>query len=328
MKLIKTGKAKILYVLFTSVLISLSGCDFFDTESGIEKDTNEQKEILNGLFVTYWKGAKLSIRSIPTDENTKAIDFQKIKQQQAKDLNLGKHLSNIYDSEMFLNDDRSEDKEVFAAKEFVEFAQEIFTMADAIEDLDEDDYPTFLEIIHHSNRVLQDKPFELPKDWNNSMDHWMFALVMESRFGFGSWKTYELQKLHPQDLVTSDYRVVANLHKGIDHLRNQWYYLADESFTQAIAEANNPDITLQGHSKDLLVEAKISDLEPEAQFRLVTRASSYLLRGFSRHQADSEELNEKALGDIEAAIADFHSLGIENELVWIAESYLYIKKED
>lgn len=327
MKLLQSNKIMI-FSIIAITLINITGCSFFDAKKGIEKDRKEQKEILNGLFVTYWKGAKISIRSMPIDKNTKTIDFNKIKQQQAKDLNLGKHLSHIYDWEMILRDVDVEEGEIFTAKEFMEFAKEVYTMANAIESLDEDTYPTFAEIIHHSSRVLQDKPIQLPKNWNNSMDHWMFALVMESRFGFGSWKTYELEKVHPQDLITSDYRVVASLHKGIDHLRNKWYFLADESFSQAIAEANNPKITLQDYTKSLIVKAKSKTFSPEEQFKLITRASSYLLRGFSRHQADSDELNEKALEDIEAAITDFHSLGIENELVWIAESYVYIKNED
>lgn len=117
---------------------------------------------------------------------------------------------------------------------------------------------------------------------------------------------------------------MANLHKGIDHLRNQWYYLADDSFSQAIAESNNDQITLQPHTTELLAQLKNRDLSKEEQFKYITRACSHLFRGLSRYQADHDELNQKATEDIEAAIADFHRLGIENELVWLAESYVFI----
>lgn len=318
----------IMFSIIAITLTTMFGCGFFGSEKGIEKDRKEQKEILDGLFVTYWKGAKISIRSMPINENTTSIDFDKIRQQQAKDLKLGKHLSRIYDWEKILKNADAGEGEPFTAKEIMEFAKEVYTMAGAIENLDEDTYPTFAEIIHHSSRVLQDKPVPLPKDWNNSMDHWMFALVMEARFGFGSWKTYELERVQPKELITSDYRVVANLHKGIDHLRNKWYFLADESFSQAIAESNNPNLTLQDHTKDLILLAKGKELSTEKYFQRITRASSYLLRGFSRHQADSDELNEKALEDIEAALVDFHGLGIDNELIWLAESYVFIKNDE
>ena len=320
-------KTTISYALTIIVLMSLGGCSFF-AEEGIEKDRAEQKEILDGLFVTYWKGAKISIRSMPVDENTKSIDFEAIKKQQAKRLNLGKHLSNIYDWEDILKDSKAAEREVFTAKEFIEFAQEIYVMAEGIESSDEDDYPTFTEIVSHSNRVLKGQPIPFPKYWNNSMDHWMFALIMETRLSIGSWKTYELEKVKPQELVTSDYRVMAALHKGLHSLQNQWYYLADESFSQAISEASKSGAVLQPQTQELLRITNINGFSPEEQFGLVTRASAHLLRGFSRYQADGTDLNEQALGDIEAALADFHKLGIENDLVWIAESYLHISNED
>ncbi len=311
-----------------ALLLSLSGCGLFDSEKGIEKDRAERKEILDGLFVTYWKGAKISIRSIPIDENTEEIDFAGIKRQQQEDLNLGKHLSRIYDWESFFRDVENEEEKGLSAKGFMELARELYSLADNLENIDEDSYLTFIEIVHHSSRVLQTEPIEIPENWNSSMEHWLFALVMESRFGHGSWKTYELDRVHPQDLATSDYRVAANLHKGIDHLRNQWYYLADEAFTQAIAEANDPNFSLNRDIEALLVGAQVEDVSPRQQVKLATRACSYLLRGFSRHQSGDDDLSEKAINDIDAALADFRALGVDNELVWMGESYVYIRNDE
>ena len=314
-------------VMLTISLTFIAGCYFSTEEKGIERDEKERKEILDGLFVTYWKGAKLSVRSMPIDGETESIDFSKISEQQSKDLNLGKHLTRIYNWESVFTE--SEDThEPLSAREFIELAEEIYNLADTIKDLEEDDYPTFAEVLYHTSRVLNDEPIEIPEDWNDAMDHWLFALVMETRFGFGSWKTYELNKVQPQTLVTSDYRIIANLHQGIDHLRNEWYYLADQSFSQAIEETNNSRITLQESTKDLLNKATMKNIPPDEKFRLGFRAGSHLLRGFSRHQADSDLLNEKALEDIESAIDDFRELGIDNELVWMAESYFYIRKEE
>ncbi len=310
------------------VILLCSGCSWFMDEEGIEQDRAEQQEVLDGLFVTYWKGAKISIRSVPIDEHTQSINFEEIKAKQASELNLGKHLSRIYDSEAFLKDAEAPPSKPISTAELVEIAQEIYVMADTIEGMDEDQYPTFAEVLHHSSRVLHEEPFTMPDDWSNSMDHWMFAIVMESRFGFGSWKTYEFAKVDPQALTTTDYRIVANLHKGINYLRNEWYFLADESFSQAIVEANDPNLVLQAHTKEILKEAKVNDLSEDEQFKLVMRACAYLLRGFSRHQADSKALNEQAPADIELAIADFKRLGVDNELVWLAESYINIKNEE
>jgi hypothetical protein len=320
--------AKPRIVLILSLLLSLSGCGLLGPEPGIEKDRAEQQEILDGLFVTYWRGAKISFRAIPVDENAEAVDFDEIKRKQQEDLGLGKHLRRIYDWEGFLRESDDEEQKGLTAKEFMELAQELYTFADSIEDLDEDSYPTFIEVVHQSGRILGTRPVEVPEGWNNSMEHWVFALTMESEVAPGSWRTYELDRVRPQDLPTSDFRVAANLHKGLDHLRNQWYFLADESFSRAIVESNDPNISLNEHLKELLVDAQVNGLTPQQQFQIIARASSHLLRGFARHQSEHEELSSKAIEDIEAAIADFHTLGINNELVWMAESYVYIHNED
>jgi hypothetical protein len=309
-------------------MLAVSGCGLLDSEVGIEKDRAEQKKILTGLFVTYWRGAKISIRSMPVDAETETIDFENIKRQQQETLHLGKHLSTIFDWEYFLLSADQEKGQNRNAKDFMELAQEVYEMAGAIENIDEDSYPTFMEILHHSSRILRTDPVELPENWNNSMEHWLFALVMESRFGLGSWKTYELNRVRPEDIATSDYRVVATLHKGIDHLRNQWYYLADEEFTQAIAELNGPYITLDKNIEQLLTEYKINELVPQDQFQLLALASSYLLRGFSRHQSDDADLQQKAMQDISNAALSFKNLGVDNELVWMAESYIYIHENE
>lgn len=321
-----TAKQRV--VLAFPLLFSLSGCGIFDSEQGIEKDKAERQEVLDGLFATYWKGAKLSVRSIPIDENTETMDFTEIRRRQQEDLQLGRHLSRIYDWESFLRDADDEEENGLSAKDFMELAQELYSLADAIEHLDEDSYPTFIEIVHHSSRILGTEPVEVPEYWNNSMEHWMFAIAMESQFGPGSWKTYELDRVHPRDFATSDYRVAAYLHKGLDHLRNEWYYLADQSFSDAIVESNDPNISLNKNFENLLADAQINGLSPQQQLKLTARASSYLLRGFSRHQSEDGELRSTAIEDIKNAIADFQALGADNELVWMAESYVYIYSEE
>ncbi|NRA59925.1 MAG: hypothetical protein HRU25_03240 [Psychrobium sp.] len=95
-------------------------------------------------------------------------------------------------------------------------------MSEVIKTLDEYNFPTFASVMYHSNRVLQGETVAMPEHWNNSMVHWLFALVMASLFGMGSWKYYELNKVKPETLYTSDYRVISNLHKGVDHLRNRF----------------------------------------------------------------------------------------------------------
>ncbi|EKE68106.1 hypothetical protein [Gallaecimonas xiamenensis] len=316
-------------LLLAASLATLAGCGFLDTEQSIDTDRKEQQEVTNGFFATYWKGAKLSIRSMPVDEHTQAIDFAAIRQQQADRLGLGPQLSRIYDWQSALSGDYSDNALVpFDGGDLVDFGKEVYALSDTLEGQDEDSYPTFLEVLHHSSRALGRPQVTLPKDWNNAMDHWLFALVLEARIGLGSWKTYELAKVDTSTMASTDYRVLAGLHKGLDALRNQWYFLADEDFSRVIDEANSADIKLKPQTLEVLTRTAIDGFTPQQQFKLLARANALLMRGYSRHQAKSADLNDKALADIEAAIADYRTLGVENELVWLAESYVYISEEE
>jgi hypothetical protein len=229
--------------------------------------------------------------------------------------------------ESIVNGENSEIKPL-SAKEYVELSKEIYSMAGNIEHLDEDDYPTFLEVISNSRHVFKRESFDYPAFWNNAMGHWIFAIVMESGYSFGSWKTYELDKLNPGELPTSDLKAGAYLHKGIDHLRNEWFYLAEAAFSDSIDILSQEKIELQPEIDALISEVNTGNLSNSERFRFVARAFTYLSRGFSRHQMDTSSSKELALQDVESAIKDFSNAGMNNELVWIAESYLYIENED
>lgn len=310
--------------LFAVIALLSAGCGFFQPEDSLEIDKQEQTEVLEGIFVTYWKGAKISIRSLPISSTTKTIDFDAIRKEQSDRLNLGKHLSRIYDWESLLKDE-SKSPTQFTAKEFMEFAQEVYAMSDTINDMDEDEYPTFAQIISYSNKVLNGKTLDYPDYWNNSMDHWLFAIVMETRFGLGSWKTYELDRVDIKEINTTDFRVLAALHKGVDHLRNEWFYLAEHTFSQALTELEQPKVFLNSEIEKLISQSPIENLSSEEQFRLFASATTHLLRGLSRHKTGDAELSEMALEDIVLALEKFNRLGVENELVWLAQSYVAIK---
>jgi hypothetical protein len=319
------------YVVFIKIffitVFLFSGCGFFDSEESLETNKEELNEVVTGLFASYWKGAKICIRSLPIKPDSDNINFEEIRKSQSEQLGLGKHLSRIYDMESIVKGENYETKPL-SAKEYVELAKEIYSMAGNVEHLDEDDYPTFLEVIYNSRHVFKREPFDYPAFWNNAMDHWIFAIVMESGYSFGSWKTYELDKLDPAELPTSDLKAGAYLHKGIDHLRNEWFYLAEATFSDSIDVLSQKEIQLLPEIDALISEVNTGNLSNSERFRLVMRAFTYLCRGFSRHQMDTSSSKALALQDVESAVKDFSNAGMNNELVWVAESYLYIENEN
>ena len=305
---------------------TLVGCGLWDPPPSLEQDRAEQAEVLSGLFVTYWKGAKISIRSVPLTPPGTAIDFDEVRERQAEQLRLGKHLSRIYDWESFLRGEEA-DVEPLGAKELVELAQEIYVLAGVIDEIDEDGLPTFLEVVSSTRAALLQDPLAVPPYWNSSMDHWTFALVMEARAGLGSWRTYELYKVDPGQMRTVDLAVLSGLHKGIDSLRSSWFFLAEEQLSQTLSVLEADEITLVPEVRRVLLAAAPGS-EPGERFRLLSRATTYCLLGFARRQIEDPELRAAAAEDVSAALADFSALGIQNELVTAAQAYVAIEAGD
>jgi hypothetical protein len=292
--------------------------------SGLERDTDDLNKVLAGFFVSYWKGAKLYIRSFPVTTETSGSDFEKLNQGQAEKFNLGKNLRHIYNIENVFND-QAQSHEPVSARDLLGFVREVYAMSDTIKSMDEDAYPTFMEVLSNSRRLFGGKPLNCPEYWNNSLDHWLFAVAMELKSGFGSWKTYELERVNPRELGTTDFRVMAEMHQGINRMASEWYYLADQSFSRALDELCKEEVSLHSDTRKLLSWRKNSDLSSEEQFRSLARAGAFLFRGFSRHQTGESEQEGAAVTDLQQSLHEFSRLGIDNELVWMTETYLFIK---
>lgn len=50
------------FIFIVGVVLLTSGFGFLNFGNSLEKDISEHEDTLNSIFVTYWKGAKISIR--------------------------------------------------------------------------------------------------------------------------------------------------------------------------------------------------------------------------------------------------------------------------
>ena len=199
-------------------------------------------------------------------------------------------------------------------------------MSETIKNMDEDEFPTFIEVTSNGQVALNLKPIEIPEYWNNSTEHWVFAMVMDSKFGIVSLETYELEKMNPLDIPSSELQTLAFIHKGINYINNKWFYLSEDIFTQSINNLENSEISILPEVKKEIKKINFTSNSEEQQFRFSALGINYLMRGFVRNQIKDSNYDEKVLLDIEGAIDNFLNAGIDNELVWLAESYVYIKR--
>lgn len=317
-------------LLFSFFIVSLSGWSLFKPAStSLEEDKANLNKVLDGFFVTYWKGAKLSVRALPIKQQMSLEEFEQAQQEHKKNLPFGEQLSTAYNWEGVVRGIEA-GREKLSVQQFTDLAKDIYAIPSVIKTKDEDDYPTFFEVIANTRSLLQQKPIALPENWNASMEHWLFALAMEAQLGFKSWKTYELQRVKPHELHTTDLQTLALIHQGIDHLRHSRYYLAEDTFTQSLTILNNSPkdaITLLPHSERFFALFTKEGTTQE-RFHHYMSGLNYLLRGYSRQNMNNEKASQLAQQDMAQTVSHFNQSGIDNEFTWLAQSYVYIEQKE
>jgi hypothetical protein len=79
------------------------------------------------------------------------------------------------------------------------------------------------------------------------------------------------------------------------------------------------------NSPKFFADAKVDSEQAEI---LQLHALSCFLRSYTRYKTDEDEMKKKSVDDSEKFLSDAEKLGMDNEFVWIAGSYVYINKDD
>ena len=66
------------YLAIVAMVLLTTGFGFLNFGKSLENDIADQTDTLDSIFVAYWKGAKISLRSLPVNENTKELNFSAI----------------------------------------------------------------------------------------------------------------------------------------------------------------------------------------------------------------------------------------------------------
>ena len=306
-------------------LLLLTSCSFFEKEDPLEREREELNDVLDGFFVTYWRGAKISLRSLPINGDEATIDFESIQKQQNQNMSLGPKLSSMFNyvNRSVLEDRKDLERPTLSSADYIVLAKEIYDLRRALSEVDEDQYPTLIEIASNTQKVLNKEPLVIPEGWNPAFEHWVFAMIMETKASPGSWKTYELNKMDITSLPKTDYQILASFQNTINYIANGWFYLAEESSTNTLAFLKN-DINLSDELAPMHIP--VAGMKNEEIFRIQMRGVTKLIRGFSRYKTEDKTLDAAALQDVGDAFDDFQQIGLNNEITWLAAIFLHTKK--
>lgn len=316
----------LIYILLVLLIIGNLSC--FKKENPLEKERKELNEKLqDNTVVTIYRGAKISLRSIPMDTNLKNLDslYNKIGKNESNGITIQKYT--IYLLNTLLK--ASSDSASISITEGIEIVKTYSKLKSELKTTDEDSFPTLLEILLYINKLNGSDNLNITKEfkWSNPKEHLVLAAaLMAAKQLPESMQLYELSKLDIEKLEKTEIKPISGMLKGIVYLQNKWNYLSEEALDQSINSLDNDNIQFEYSSFPVLFEgSKVNTKEAQ---KTQLHALGCVLRGFVRTKMDDDDKKELAIADFEMFIADAKILGVDNELVWIAGAYVAINKED
>ncbi len=317
-------------LLLLCIAFTLTQCKSED-EIQLEKEREEMaKLIAESKSVSVYKGLKILIRSMPVSNGQENIDIKALKEAHADDNVIKaakvKKISYGIVGRLFGLDTGQESMSIL---EGAVLTKEVYDLRNEIKNLNEDDFPTVLEVFSSYAGITGGNAADLPEKlkWNSTKEHMVIALVLDGAKSLpNKVKVYELSMIDTDHLDNNEFKPLAQIFQGLLLMEEEWYYLSEEALSKAINELDNNQIVLSNpEALPVIPTSKLPN--EEAQLKQL-HAIAAMLRGYARHHMESEDKNELAYTDFEQFVNDADQLGINNELSWLIGAIVYIKNED
>ncbi len=300
----------ILITFIVFLTISCSTTPKTDNEL-LAKDKIDLAESLQSYKVTTYKFGKIMIRaSVATD--TLSPEYQAFTSDFK---NISKLLLNI-------GEKGTED---LSALDYISIYRDYKKMEDYIAETDEDIFPTIAEVfaLTHDDAQLANQPFAkgTEKEYSQNIEHSILsAIVLLSKDLGKEISLYECSKTKPDLFPDIELKTLLLYYRGFLYFEKGFYYLSEDEYSRNIAWLNaHPNIELP-YVKSLFKMATLDNKQTHIAFR----AMNYLFRGFDRLTMDRDIDKKRALEDFEAFLKDSKEVGIDNEMIWAVETYMYL----
>lgn len=313
---------KINLVILAVLLLAFGSCG--TKENPLEKERIELKKTLDeDSPLTFYKGVKVSLRSLPLDKDYNNTDSLRNDNNSEE---IPQYTWYLIQKILGANQGDGE----ISLLEGIQIIKTFNELKEKLKTTDEDSYPTVFEVLLYvtdSTKSEEYKEFMKMVNWNNSKEHLVFgSMLMAAKPLPKTFQLYEFSKLEVNELDKNEIKPFGAIIKGSSLLLNDWLYLSEESISQGIASLEKDDLEfLYKDYPALFKGAKVNS--KKAQITQL-HGFSCLLRGFARSKMDDDDKNELALDDFELFLKDAEEIGADDELVWFAGAYLNIKKEN
>lgn len=284
-------------------------------EELLEKDKIELKENLDSYKITTYKFGKILIRS-SAEKDTISTEFQSFK----KDLNRIFNKVVKYDVE---------NPESLSLIDYILIYRDYKRMEDFIMKTDEDIFPTLVDSFNliYGDSISKKREYYKgeEKEYVQNIEHAILSAVVILSKDLGKEVSlYECTKTNPELLPDSEIKTLLQYFRGFLFFEKGLYYLSEDEISRNINWLNNNKEVDLPYTRAFFQWGSLDNKSTH----LGLHSLNHLFRGFDRLMMEREIDEKRALEDFEAFLKDANKIGLNNEITWSIETYLYLKNEE
>jgi len=222
------------------------------------------------------------------------------------------------------------DTEDLSVLDYISIYRDYKKMEDYIAKTDEDIFPTVAEtfnIVYGDENAREEFPFSkgTEKEYTQNIEHSVLsAIVLLSKDLGKEVSLYECSKTKPDLFPDIEIRTLLQFYRGFLYFEKGFYYLSEDEYSRNIAWLNeHPNIELP-YIKTMF---KMGNLD-NGQAHIAFRSMNHLFRGFDRLTMDRDIDKKRALEDFEQFLKGSKEVGIDNEMIWAVETYMYLHNNE
>ncbi|WP_343605697.1 short-chain dehydrogenase [Fluviicola sp.] len=297
-------------LFYLTCLLLLTACTSEKTdEELLEQDREALREnLISGKVVPY-KFVKLMFRGYASDD-TGSAEFKAFKKE--SDGLVQKIMELDHADELSIKDCWS--------------MYQVYTqMDDFVTKTDEDQFPTIVDAFSkHWNGTKSSQFFkDKAKLEEEAREHgFLTILAMASKDLGTEIALYECAETDPEQLPDTELKGLLRFLRGFVFMEKGFYYLSENEYTQNLEWLKkNKNVDLSFTMQTL----QLGHLNKE-ESRTAYHGMNCLFRGVDRLMMERDIDGERAVEDFESVLKDCKKLKLDNELVWVVDSYVQLKK--
>ena len=302
------------YILILLIICAFIGCSTKEKTDKelLDIDKKNLAESLDSYKVFPYKFGKILIRS-SVARDTITPEFKSFKKDIDK---LSKKLFSY----------NTESSDELSFLDYISIYRDYKKMEDFVMRTDEDLFPPLSDVFNviYGDSISNKRPYLKGKEKEvvQNFEHTILsAIVILSKDLGKEVSLYEISKTKPELLPDAEIKTLLQYFRGFLFFEKGLYYLSEDEISRNINWLNtNKDVDLP-YTRAMF---KWRNLTNE-QTHIGIHSLNHLFRAFDRLMMNRDIDEERALADFEIFLKDSKEIGIDNEVIWSIETYLYLK---